>query len=261
MIGFLGGGNMAEALIKGLTSKGVKDIIFYDPSVERIKHLMEKYGVGFGGTNVEIIKRCSILIIAVKPQIIDTLIDEIHNEVDEKRLFISIAAGIKLSYLSKRLSTNRIIRVMPNTPALVQTGMSVISSLADVSHEDLLKTKEIFETVGKVLILPEENMDAVTALSGSGPGFLSYIVESMIKAAVKIGLSEEDGTTMAIQTFIGTAKVLETGIKPERLREMVTSPKGTTFAGLEKMRELDFDRIIYEVLLSAKNRSLELGKG
>lgn len=260
MIGFLGGGNMAEALIKGLTFKGIRDIIFYDPSVDRIRHIMNSYNVGYGGTNTEVIKRSSIIIIAVKPQIVDTLIEEIVNEANDSKLFISIAAGVRLSYLSKRLSTKRIIRVMPNTPALIREGMTVISSMQGVSDEDLLKAKEIFETVGKVLFLPEEQMDAVTALSGSGPGFLSYIVESMIKAGMKIGLSEDDANKLVIQTFIGTSKVFESGIKPEKLREMVTSPNGTTYAGLQKMSQRDIEGTLYEVLKSAKERSQELGK-
>ncbi|HIJ59266.1 MAG TPA: pyrroline-5-carboxylate reductase [Nitrospirae bacterium] len=260
MIGFLGGGNMAEALIRGLTLKGVQDLIFYDPSIERIKLLMEKYGAGFGGTNIEVIRRSSIVIIAVKPQIIDALIEEIKSEADESKLFISIAAGIRLDYLSKRLSSKRVIRVMPNTPALMGEGMTVISSSNDVSNEDLMKTREIFETVGKVLIMPEERMDPVTALSGSGPGFLAFIVEAMIKAGVNLGFSEEDASIMAIQTFIGTSRVFESGIKPEKLREMVTSPNGTTYAGLQKLKERDIEGVINDTLKCATQRAEELGR-
>ncbi len=149
---------------------------------------------------------------------------------------------------------------MPNTPALVQEGVSVLSMCECIHDREMGIVKEIFMSIGRVLILPEKYMDAVTALSGSGPAFFALFVEHMIQGGVEIGLSKDTSSELAIQTFIGTAKLLESGISPENLRIMVTSPGGTTAAGLKVFEETGFKDIILKVLLAAKKRSEDLGK-
>jgi pyrroline-5-carboxylate reductase len=261
MIGFIGGGNMAEALIKGLTSKGVRDILFYDPAEERVQYLMRTYGVGFVGSNIEVLKRGNTVLIAVKPQIMSSVMEELSETNTADRLFISIAAGIRLSYLMERLGTSRVIRVMPNTPALLQEGMSVISAPEVVSDADINRAVEIFSTIGKTLVLPEHKMDAVTALSGSGPGFIAYFAECLIKGGMEIGLSEDESTTLTIQTLLGSAKILrDSGIGPAKLRQMVTSPNGTTQAGLNAFDNRDLQGLIAEALKAARVRAEELGR-
>ncbi len=259
IVGFIGGGNMAEALIKGLSMHKYGDILFYDPSEQRIHHLMRTYGVGYVGTNAEVLKRSDIIILAVKPQIIQDVLDELSRVPKTGKIFVSIAAGIGLSYLQDKLDTKKVVRVMPNTPALVQAGMSVLSPSEDINDKELEDVKGIFSALGKVCVLPEDKMNAVTALSGSGPGFIALFVESMIKGGTKIGLSEEESSMLAIQTFIGAAKMFESGVSPVRLREMVTSPKGTTYAGLCVLKDRAIEEIIAETLEAARARADVLG--
>ncbi|MEW6584438.1 MAG: pyrroline-5-carboxylate reductase [Nitrospirota bacterium] len=260
MIGFIGGGNMAEALIKGIRQGGKKDIIVSEPRADRRAYLEKTYGVTTTSDNKEVTKRCNIIIFAVKPQNMDEVTAEIADTLAKEAIVISIAAGITLSYLSSRLKTDRIIRVMPNTPALVLEGMSVLSLCECIADKEMSIVRDIFMSVGKVLVLPEKYMDAVTALSGSGPAFFAYFVEAMIEAGEKVGLSRENASDLAIQTMSGTAKMLDTGMPPAKLREMVTSPGGTTAAGLKIFEERNMKTLIADVIGAAKKRSEELGR-
>jgi pyrroline-5-carboxylate reductase len=259
-IGFIGGGNMAEAMIKGMTSQGMKDILVSDPTEERRIYLEKNFGIETTGTNTDVLNACNIIILAIKPQIMETVMNEIYDTVTEEKTVVSIAAGITLSYLSSKLKTKRIIRVMPNTPALVQKGMSVMSLCECFSDSDMARVREIFMSIGEVITLPEKYMDAVTAVSGSGPGFISFFIESMIEAGTHIGLNKEDASTLAVQTAIGTAKLLDTGMPPAQLREMVTSPGGTTAAGLKAFDDKNFKDVVKYAIKAAKDRSEELGK-
>lgn len=260
MIGFIGGGNMAEALIKGILQSGMKDILVSEPRVERRAYLEETYGIKTTADNKEVCTNCKIIILAVKPQNMDEVTAEISNVISSETLIISIAAGITLAYLSARLKTSRIIRVMPNTPALVQEGMSVLSMCECIHDKEMGLVREIFMSVGKVLVLPEKYMDAVTALSGSGPAFFALFAEKMIEAGTTLGLTAENAAELAIQTLIGTAKLLETGMPPAKLREMVTSPGGTTAAGLRVFEERGFANLVQAVIEAAASRSRELGR-
>lgn len=260
MIGFIGGGNMAEAMIKGMLKSNIKDIMVSEPRNDRLLYLKNIYNIKTTPDNKELVRNCNILIIAVKPQNIEEVTAEISNLISKNHIIISIAAGVSLSYLTSKLKTSRIIRVMPNTPALVQEGVSVLSMCECIHDREMGIVKEIFMSIGRVLILPEKYMDAVTALSGSGPAFFALFVEHMIQGGVEIGLSKDTSSELAIQTFIGTAKLLESGISPENLRIMVTSPGGTTAAGLKVFEETGFKDIILKVLLAAKKRSEDLGK-
>jgi pyrroline-5-carboxylate reductase len=262
MIGFIGGGNMAEALIKGAGSQqsAVSSIFVSEPKDDRRKYLEQTYGVKTTSDNRGVASSCNIIILAVKPQNMAAVLDEITDLITEEKTVVSIAAGITLSYLQSKLKTKKLIRVMPNTPAIVQEGMSVMSLCECFSDKDIVTVRDIFMSVGKVLTLPEKYMDAVTAVSGSGPAFVALFVEAMIAAGEKIGLSRDNASELAIQTLIGTAKLLDTGMPPDKLREMVTSPGGTTAAGLKIFEEKGFKDIVYDALLAAKKRAEELAK-
>jgi pyrroline-5-carboxylate reductase len=259
-IGFIGGGNMAEALLKGMTSQGMKDIIVSEPREERRQYLEKTYGAATTGANREVVDTSDIIILAIKPQNIDEVVNEISTSVTENKTVVSIAAGIKLDYLTSRLNTKKIVRVMPNTPALVQEGMSVMSLCECFSDSSISVVREILMSIGKVITLPEKYMDAVTAVSGSGPAFFALFVEAMVRSAVELGLGDDDARELAVQTAIGTAKLLETGMSPSRLREMVTSPGGTTAAGLEAFKDKGFMDIVLAAVKAARDRSVELGR-
>ena len=188
MIGFIGGGNMAEALIKGMVQTGMKDIIVSEPREDRRAYLEKTYGAKTTSDNKEVVRQSAIVILAVKPQNMDDVTAEIAPFITGEKLVVSIAAGITLSYLTSRLKTSKIIRVMPNTPALVQEGMSVLSMCECIHDKEMALVRGIFMSVGKVLVLPEKYMDAVTALSGSGPAFIALFAEAMIAAGIKAGI-------------------------------------------------------------------------
>lgn len=252
---------MAEAMIKGMTSHGMKEILVSEPREERRQYLESQYNVSTTADNKKLASACSIVILAVKPQNMDAVADEIKGTITEDNTVVSIAAGITLTYLTSKFNTKKIIRVMPNTPALVQKGMSVMSLCECFSDNDIMVVRDILMSIGEVITLPEKYMDAVTAVSGSGPGFIAFFIEAIILAGVKAGLSEDDSRTLAVQTAIGTAGLLDTGMSPSKLREMVTSPGGTTAAGLKSLDEAGLGKTVESAIEAAKNRSEELGKG
>ncbi len=251
---------MAEAMIKGMTSHGMRNILVSDPSADRRSYLQKTFGVETSEANIEITHRSNLIIIAVKPQNMDAVLDEISPTVTEEKTVVSIAAGITLGFLQSKLSTKRLIRVMPNTPALVQKGMTVISLCECFSDSEIALVREIFMSIGEVITLPEKYMDAVTAVSGSGPAFIAFFIEAMIEAGISVGLREDDAYTLAVQTAIGTAKLLDTGMNPAHLREMVTSPGGTTAAGLKAFEDRGLKDVVAYSIEAAKNRSVELGE-
>jgi len=265
MIGFIGGGNMAEALIKGIVqrvkgSKGHNNIIVSEPREERRKYLEQTYGIKTTISNKEVASSCNIIILAVKPQNMAPALDDITAMVTPDKTVVSIAAGITLSYLQSKLNTKKLIRVMPNTPAIVQEGMSVMSLCECFSDRDISIVRDIFMSVGRVLTMPEKYMNAVTALSGSGPAFIALFVEALIEGGVKMGINREHAAELAVQTLLGTAKLLDTGMPPERLREMVTSPGGTTAAGLKVFEEKGLKDIVLSAIDTAAKRAEELGR-
>jgi pyrroline-5-carboxylate reductase len=258
MIGFIGGGNMAEALIKGILSRENKKVIVSEPREDRRDFLSRTYSVLTTASNIEAVGPAEIIVLAVKPQNIAAVLDEISGSVTAEKTVVSIAAGITLAFLQSRLKTERLIRVMPNTPALVQEGMSVISLCSCLPPQVIAPVRDIFISIGKVLTLPEKHMDAVTALSGSGPGFVALFTEAMIASGEKMGLTKDNASELAIQTVIGTAKLLETGMPPETLRKMVTSPGGTTAAGVKVFEEKGLAVLVAQALGAAKKRAEEL---
>ncbi|MBF0593277.1 MAG: pyrroline-5-carboxylate reductase [Nitrospirae bacterium] len=260
MIGFIGGGNMAEAMLKGMLAKGMRDVLVSEPRDDRRQHLRQLYDIDTTGSNAELINRCDVIILAIKPQIVNALADEIRDVDVTGKVIISIMAGVNLSYLERVFLAASVIRVMPNTPALEQEGMSVVSVNEAVSEDVLNRAIELLDCIGKTLVLPEAFMDAVTALSGSGPGFIAYFVDSMIYAGERLGLARDIATTLAVQTLTGTAKLLQAGISPAGLVKMVASPGGTTEAGLNVLNDRGARGIITQTLTAACQRSIELGK-
>jgi pyrroline-5-carboxylate reductase len=260
MTGFIGGGNMAEALIKGMAGKGREDILVSEIKAERRKYLEKTYGVKAMADNRALVASSDIVMLAVKPQDMAVVLDEIADSVTEKKTVVSIAAGITLSFLKERLKTDKIVRVMPNVAAISQEGMSVLSLCECFPDADMAKVRDVFMSSGRVLVLPEKHMDAVTALSGSGPAFIALFVGAMAEAGAGMGLSEDNACELAVQTLRGTAELLAGGIPPVRLIEMVRSPGGTTAAGLEVFEEKGLKGIVRAALEAAAGRSRELAR-
>lgn len=260
MIAFIGGGNMAEALIKGMAKAGMKDILVSEPREERRKHFEKVYGIKTTFDNREAVSSAQIVIIAVKPQDMAGVLDEIADPIGEDKTVVSIAAGITIAYLGSRLRTKRLVRVMPNVAALAQEGMSVISLCECFSDRDINVIREIFMASGKVMVMPEKYLDAVTALSGSGPAFVARFTALMAEAGVRLGLREEDSIALAVQTLVGTSRLLDEGLQPSRLVEMVRSPGGTTEAGLKVFEEKGLQEAVIGALEAASRRAGELAK-
>jgi pyrroline-5-carboxylate reductase len=258
MIGFIGGGNMAEALLKGMTGRGMRDVMVSEPREERRAFLSETYGIRVSADNREVVSSSDIVILAVKPQNMPEVLDEVADLMTEEKIVVSIAAGITLSYFEQRLKTTKIIRVMPNVAAMAQEGMSVLSLCECFPDREMSVIRDIFMSAGRVLVLPEKYMDAVTALSGSGPAFIALFVDAMIGAARELGLGEESARELALQTLVGTSTLLEGGIPPGRLVEMVRSPGGTTHAGLEIFESRGLRDMVLEALRAAARRSKDL---
>lgn len=265
-IGFVGGGRMAEALIRGVLRAGLVDadqIIAVDPSKERRDLLQKEYGVSVSEDGATIWSESTIVILAVKPQIIAEVLKSFRGQIKERHLVISIAAGIPLSLLEASMAGSgcRVIRVMPNTPAIVQQGASALSPGKGVTREELDKVKQIFDAVGSSVILDESLLDAVTGLSGSGPAYVFTFIEALVDAGLKVGLSKQVAETLALQTVLGSVTLaLESRMHPAELRAMVTSPGGTTIAGLHELEKAGFRGIVMNAVEAATRRSRELGQ-
>jgi len=264
-IAFLGGGNMAEALIKGLIAAGSAkpdQIMVTDLSSDRVDHLKKTYGIFIQKGNLEAAREADVIILSVKPQVIEKVLAEIAPGVDGKKLVISIAAGINIGKIEKALRDNsRVVRVMPNTPALVLEGAAAIAGGRAVTSDDLALAQNIFNSVGRAVIVEEKLMDAVTGLSGSGPAYVFLIIDALSDAGVKAGLPRQLALELAAQTVYGAAKmVLETKEHPGKLRDMVTSPGGTTIEGLHALEKGKLRATLMNAVEAATARSRELGK-
>ncbi|GAQ94362.1 pyrroline-5-carboxylate reductase [Thermodesulfovibrio aggregans] len=258
MIGFIGGGNMAEALIRGLVKQGKRNIVVSEPIEERRRYLENCYGIKTTLSNPEVVNLADIVVIAVKPQNIKEVLEEIKDTVTEKHTVVSIAAGIPLSLLQKHLKTDKLIRAMPNLAATVGEAMTVLALCECLEMKVVAPVRDIFMSVGKVITLPEHYMNLVTALSGSGPGFLCYIVEEFINVSTEAGFPEDVARELIIQTFIGTAKLLDSGLPPDKIRQKVTSPGGTTEAGLKILSDGTLKEVLFKTLQAAARRAQEL---
>lgn len=264
-IAFLGGGNMAEALIKGLLAAGAAkaDQIFVtDISSDRLEYLKKTYGIIIQKNNGETVEQSGIILLCVKPQVIDRVLEEIAPVADTSKLVISIAAGITIGRMERVLTGKpRVIRVMPNTPALVLAGAAGLAGGKNATGDDLALAQSIFNSVGRSFVVDEKLMDAVTGLSGSGPAYVFEIIDALSDAGVKAGLPRELALELAAQTVYGAAKmVLETKEQPGRLRDMVTSPGGTTIEGLHALEKGKLRATLMNAVEAATARSRELGK-
>lgn len=261
-IGFIGAGKMAEALIKAiLKAKITKNILASDKSQERLEHL-KGLGVKTTDSNKEVVKKSNVIILAVKPQNMAEVLNEVKGIVTEKHLIISIAAGIKIKTIQDVMKGEiSVIRVMPNTPCLVGEMAAGFSVGKYAKDADIKMVAGILNSAGKAFVVCEDMLDAVTGLSGSGPAFMAFILESMVEAAVNQGLSKDVATELAIQTMIGTGKLLQgTGLSPRELIDMVSSPNGTTVAGRKVLEKSDVKKVINKTIDAATKRSRELGK-
>jgi pyrroline-5-carboxylate reductase len=264
MIGFVGTGNMAEALIRGLVHAGVvksRQIIGSDPRAERRSELAAKYQIVLSDDNCEVARKADILVLSVKPQVMAQILEEIAAHVKPHALVISIAAGVPIAVIEGKLPGVRVVRTMPNTPALVGAGATAIAAGGHATADDLKAAKRIFDSVGMTVVLEEGQMDAVTGLSGSGPAYVFLIIEALSDAGVKVGLSRYNAQALAAQTVLGSAKLLiETNEHPGRLKDMVTSPGGTAIAGLHTLEEGGLRTTLINAVEVATNRSRELGQ-
>ncbi len=264
-IGFLGTGNMAEAMVKGLLRAGTaakEDIVCAEPRGDRRAEIAERYGVATTASNAEAAERADIVFLTVKPQIMAVVLDEIAPAVDPKKLVVSIAAGVTTSAIAAQLGAGvRIVRAMPNTAALVGAAATAICRGAHATAADLEQARALFETVGTVDVVDEDLLDAVTGLSGSGPAFLFLVVEALSDGGVKMGLPRQVATQLAAQTLVGAGRlVLETAEHPGRLKDQVTSPGGTTIAGMHALEQAGVRGAFMGAVEAATLRSKELGE-
>ncbi len=264
-IGFVGAGNMGEALISGLIRAkflSPEQVLVFDSDGERLQFIQKKYGVKKATNNQQIASQCDPILLCVKPQSMKEVIEEMADSLNASKLLISIAAGVPLyvieAYARKPL---RLIRVMPNIAVLVQEGASAIAPGNLSSEEDIQLTQSIFNCVGRSIIIHEPLMDAVTGLSGSGPAYIFLMIEALTDAGVLLGMTRSQAFTLATQTVKGAVKLLlETGEHPALLRERVTSPGGTTAQGLYKLEEGGLRKTLINAVIAATQRSKELGE-
>lgn len=277
-IGFIGVGNMGEALAGAIIRSDIFDpdgIFISDISEKRLEIMKNKYGISNTRDPLELFSECDIVILAVKPQQTASLLSQISGrriraDIMKRKLLISIAAGITMKKIEGFLYRDLdepsraklpIMRVMPNTPALVSAGMSGMCANRYATAEDKKMTRVLLESVGKVIEFGEEDMDAVTALSGSGPAYVFYLVESMIQGGIAMGLHPEDAVTLTLTTLKGSIRLMETQHEPpEILRQKVTSPGGTTEAAFKVLESNRVKQHIVEAIAAATRRSKELSQ-
>jgi pyrroline-5-carboxylate reductase len=264
-LGFIGAGNMAEAVVRGLRQAELlprENIAVSDPSDQRRSLFRDQLDVAVVATNAALVARSDVVVLAVKPQMIDTVLAEVGPLLDPAKLVVSIVAGVTLSRLARFCPAGtRLVRTMPNTPMLVGRGMVALARGPDATSDDAELVRELFATGATVIEVPEEKLDAVTAVSGSGPAYFFLLVEALASAGVAAGLSAQEAATLARTTFIGAAELLASGdLDPAELRRRVTSPGGTTAAAIESFTRDDFQGLITRAVASAAARSRELGR-
>jgi pyrroline-5-carboxylate reductase len=264
-IAFLGAGNMAEALVKGLLRAHVAEpheIVCSDRREERGPELVQRYGVRFTASNLEAVESAELVILSVKPQVMNKLLEEIAPALDQGKLVISIAAGVPIEAIERKVGHGvRIVRTMPNTPALVGAGATALVAGAHATDADLRQARALFEAIGTCVVVDEPLLDAVTGLSGSGPAYIFLVIEALSDAGVKVGLPRAIAQDLAAQTVLGSAKLLiETGEHPGRLKDQVTSPGGTAIAGLHTLEAGGLRTTLMNAVEAATRRSQELGE-
>jgi pyrroline-5-carboxylate reductase len=264
-IGFLGAGNMAEAMIRGLVRGGhvpAEKIVASGPRRDRLDELATAYGIAVTRSNPDLARRSDVLVLSVKPQILPKVLREVTLDVRPDALVISVAAGVDTQTIEELLPPGlRVVRSMPNTPALVGAAATAISAGARATEEDMTLARFVFDAVGMTVVLDESQLDAVTGLSGSGPAYIFLVLEALADAGVKVGLSRRNAQRLAAQTVMGSAKMLlETDEHPGKLKDMVTSPGGTAIAGLHTLEQGGLRTTLINAVETATKRSRELGR-
>jgi pyrroline-5-carboxylate reductase len=263
-VAIIGGGKIGEALLSGLLRANADpaELLVVEKHLDRAQQLTERHRVRVVSTD-EAVRTCHTLLIAVKPQDIDTLLDELAGRLTAEQLVVSVAAGVTTARIEAGLGgTPAVVRCMPNTPALVDEAMTVICGGTRAGEADLQRAEALLATVGRVVRVPETQLDAVTALSGSGPAYFFFLVEAMIDAGILLGLPRALAAELIVQTLYGSAVMLrDSGEHPVQLREAVTSPAGTTIAAIRELERHGVRAAFLSAIEAASNRSAELGRG
>ncbi|MBL0715716.1 MAG: pyrroline-5-carboxylate reductase [Desulfosarcina sp.] len=264
-IGFIGAGNMAEALIKGLTGSKTVDpvqITASDPLADRLSFMESTYGIKTTQDNHHLVETAAVLVLAVKPQVVTEVLTDMAPFTGASKLVVSIVAGLTTAAMQKTLAADtRIIRTVPNTPVFVGEGMVAIASDGPARREDYATAAALFNPVARTAFIAEKLMDAALGVSGSGPAYVFLMIEALADGGVKMGLPRETAQTLAAQTMLGAAKMcLESGKHPGQLKDMVTSPAGTTIAALHRMEAAGVRAALIEAVEAAARRAEELGR-
>jgi pyrroline-5-carboxylate reductase len=262
-IAIIGAGRIGEALLSGLLSSGVSDLVVTSRSDARVAELRERHGVEATTSNPDAVAGAGLVVVAVKPQDIDVLLAEIGPLLKPEQTVLSVAAAIPTAHIEERIADGvPVVRAMPNAPSTVHEGMAGIAPGAHAGDEHLALAEDALLHLGRVVRVPENAMDAITAVSGSGPAYFALIAEAMIEAGILLGLSREISTTLVVQTMLGTAKQLrDEGMHPVELRESVTSPGGTTIAAIRELEQHCVRAAMLNAIQAAMTRARELAEG
>ena len=259
-LGCIGAGSMGGALLRGLMAAGrvqPQDVVFHDPDPGR-QEALKNQGVAAARSNPEVMQ-AKVVILAVKPQILRSVLAEIRDQAEPRHLVISLAAGVPLVVLEEFLQSSRVIRTMPNTPLLVQAGMTALSPGSRATPEDVDLALDLFRSVGRAEVIDEAHLDAVTAVSGSGPAFVAVFLEALADGGVKMGLTRTLALEFAAQTLLGTARLLlEKNLHPGLLKDLVASPGGTTIHGLHALEQGAFRTAVINAIEAATWRAQDL---
>lgn len=262
-IAVLGGGVMGETILAGILAAGwsSEQVVLSERRAEVAQRMAERHGVLIGDSNVDSVSGAHVIVLAVKPQDVDGLLREIGPSLGERALIVSVAAGLSTAWFEQRLPQGQpVVRVMPNTPAVVGEGMSAISGGVNTTTDDLRLVEALLQKTGRVMQVPEKQQDAVVGISGSGPAYVFYIADALSEAGVLLGLTRDDARELAVQTLLGAATLLsETGDHPALARERVSSPAGTTIAALRELDERGVRAAMIAAAKAAHDRSVDLG--
>ncbi len=262
-LGFIGAGLMAEALLKGMSDSGAAEaerLYASDPAPDRMAVFADLIGQNAFSDNARLVSRCDVVVLSVKPGVVPVVAAEIAGDLTPDHLVVSIAAGVDLGTLGRLLGTDRLVRVMPNTPALVRAGAAAYCTGAGATAEDAELVEQMLSAVGLCIRVEEKHMDAVTGLSGSGPAYVYLAIEALSDGGVQMGLPRRAATRLAAQTVLGAAKmVLETGRHPGELKDQVTTPGGTTIEAIHALEAAGLRRAFIEAVVAASEKSRRLG--
>ena len=263
-ITFIGGGNMGEAMLAAILEKKLstpQDIAASDTDQSRRQHLEQNYGVTVAGTSLPLAQKCDVLILAIKPQNLADVMAELNGQLEPAQLVLSIVAGARIDTLCQGLDHRHTVRCMPNTPARIGEGMTVWTATAEVTKQQKEWAGSILSTMGKEVYFDDEKyLDMATAISASGPAYFFLFVESLVEAAVKIGIPRDTAQELVLQTMLGSAHLIQqSGKTPEELRKMVTSPGGTTAEALLQFEKGEFSQLVLQAVTAAYNKAKRLG--